>query len=101
VPVLPNFAMTDYASQGRTRPYNVVDRTCRIINQCYMSFQGVSSLDGTVLVQGFDPRKIQGGMTDISDKSLRELEIMDEITTLRYHGKLPNQHKTSGFMLSI
>ena len=30
VPVLPNFAMTDYASQGRTRPYNVVDmNNCR------------------------------------------------------------------------
>ena len=25
VEVLPNFAMTDYASQGKTRPYNVVD----------------------------------------------------------------------------
>ncbi|EDQ98317.1 uncharacterized protein LACBIDRAFT_336072 [Laccaria bicolor S238N-H82] len=30
VSVLPNFAMTDYASQGKTRPFNVVDlNSCR------------------------------------------------------------------------
>ncbi len=27
IPVIPNFAMTDYCSQGRTRPFNVVHLT--------------------------------------------------------------------------
>jgi len=54
-----------------------------------------SSLDGTVLVQGFDPRKIQGGMTGYLRQEFRELEIMDEITTLRYHSKLPNHINAS------
>jgi hypothetical protein len=36
VPVLPNFAMTDYASQGRTRPLNVVDlNNCRTHQSMY------------------------------------------------------------------
>jgi len=30
VPVLANFGMTDFASQGRTRPFNVVD-----LNNCH------------------------------------------------------------------
>jgi len=96
VPVLPNFAMTDYASQGRTRPYNVVDmNNCRSHQSMYTCLSRGSSLDGTVLVQGFDPRKIQGGMTGYLRQEFRELEIMDEITTLRYHSKLPNHINAS------
>src|SRR5882762_4302757 len=94
--VLPNFAMTDYASQGRTRPYNVVDmNNCRSHQSMYTCLSRGASLDGTVLVQGFDPRKIQGGMTGYLRQEFRELEIMDEITTLRYHSKLPNHINAS------
>jgi hypothetical protein len=90
VPVLPNFAMTDYASQGRTRPFNVVYlNNCRSHQSMYTCLSRSASLDGTVLVQGFDPRKIQGGLTGYLRQEFRELEIMDEITTLRYNGKLP------------
>jgi hypothetical protein len=91
VPVLPNFAMTDYASQGRTRPFNVVDlNNCRSHQSMYTCLSRNSSLDGTVRVQGFDPRKIQGGLAGYLRQEFRELKIMDEITTLRYNGKLPN-----------
>jgi len=62
VPVLANFGMTDFASQGRTRPFNVVD-----LNNCHshqfnvhMSAQS-SSLKGTILVQGFDHKNYKVG----------------------------------------
>jgi hypothetical protein len=42
VEVLPNFAMTDYASQGKTRPYNVVDLSqARTIKATTLLYQGV------------------------------------------------------------
>jgi len=34
VEVLPNFAMTDFASQGKTHPYNPVDLTKLTILLC-------------------------------------------------------------------
>ena len=35
VEVLPNFSMTDYSSQGKTRPYNVVDLNNSRLHQSY------------------------------------------------------------------
>ncbi|KAI0055032.1 hypothetical protein BV25DRAFT_1762200, partial [Artomyces pyxidatus] len=48
VPLLPNFAMTDYASQGRTRPYNVVDlKNCRGHQSIYTCLSRSASITGT------------------------------------------------------
>jgi len=64
VPVIPNFAMTDFASQGRTRTNNVVDlHNCRSHQSVYTCLSRSASIDGTVLVQGFDPSKVQGGLS--------------------------------------
>ena len=89
MPVLLNFGMTDYASQGRTRKFNV----CEIHNSknhqaMYTALSRSSSADGTVILQGFDPKLIQGGLTGYMRQEFRELEVLNEITKLRYHKTL-------------
>ncbi|KAF8578872.1 hypothetical protein K439DRAFT_1302878, partial [Ramaria rubella] len=62
IDVLPNFAMTDYASQGRTRPNNVIDLTgCNSHYSYYTCFSRSSTVQGTVVIKGFNPEVVQGG----------------------------------------
>ncbi|EDQ98165.1 uncharacterized protein LACBIDRAFT_309582 [Laccaria bicolor S238N-H82] len=85
-----NFAMTDYASQGKTHPFNVVD-----LNSCcnhlsyYTALSRSATCEGTVIVQGFDPSKITCGASGYLRQEFRELELLDDITNLRYNGQLP------------
>jgi hypothetical protein len=54
--VLHNFAMTDYSSQGRTRPNNPVDlNSCHTHQSYYTCLSRSASAAGTIIVQGFDP----------------------------------------------
>jgi hypothetical protein len=88
--VLPNFAMTDYASQGKTRPYNVVHlNSCRSHQSYYTCLSRSSSAAGTIIIQGFDPSKITTGCSGYLRQEFREHEILDDITRLRYEGCLP------------
>ena len=60
--VLPNFAMMDYASQGRTRQKNPVDlNSCKTHQSYYTCLSRSATADGTIIVQGFDPKVITGG----------------------------------------
>jgi hypothetical protein len=60
--VLPNFAMTDYASQGRTRLDNVVYlNSCRDHQSYYTCLSRSASANGTIIIQGFHESKITGG----------------------------------------
>ncbi|KAK7022653.1 hypothetical protein R3P38DRAFT_2532685 [Favolaschia claudopus] len=87
--VLPNFAMTDYASQGKTRAWNVVDlHNCKDSLSYYTALSRGSTAAGTVIVQGMDTTKITKGITGFLRQELRELEILDEITTKLYNGDL-------------
>jgi hypothetical protein len=62
IPVLPNFAMTDYASQGKTRKINVVDLiSCRSHMAYYTALSRSATCEGTVIIQGFDDCKITCG----------------------------------------
>ena len=89
--VLPNFAMTDYASQGRTRPDNVVDlSSCKNHQSYYTCLSRSATAEGTIIVQGFDPKQISGGASGYLRQEFRELEILDEITKMRYEGSLPD-----------
>ncbi|KZV81647.1 hypothetical protein EXIGLDRAFT_628159, partial [Exidia glandulosa HHB12029] len=64
VRVLPNFAMTDYASQGKTREYNVVDlHNLRSHQAYYTALSRSSSANKTVILQGFSLRHLQGGLS--------------------------------------
>ena len=89
--ILPNFAMTDYAAQGKTRPYNVVHlNSCRSHMSYYTALSRSASAAGTIIVQGFDTGKITRGCSGYLRQEFREHEILDDITKLRYEGKLPD-----------
>ncbi len=89
--VLPNFAMTDYASQGKTRPLNVVDLThCKNHQSCYTALSRSSSAAGTIIVQGFSTHKITKGISGFLRQEFRELEMLNTITKLHYEEKLPS-----------
>ncbi|KAF8235499.1 hypothetical protein L208DRAFT_1149311, partial [Tricholoma matsutake] len=62
IEVLPNWAMTDYASQGKTRPENVVDLSYSRSHQAYYTaLSRNSTAAGTLILTGFHPHKITGG----------------------------------------
>ena len=90
VEVLVNFAMTDFASQGKTRPYNISDlNNLRSHQSYYTALSRSATAEGTLILQGFDPRLIVGGCSGALRQEFRELELLDDITRLRYSGKLP------------
>ena len=87
--MLPNFAMTDYAAQGKTRPHNVVHlNSCRSHLSYYTCLSRSATAAGTVIIQGFDPSKITRGCSGYIRQEFREHEILDDITRLRYEGQL-------------
>ncbi|OCH89707.1 hypothetical protein OBBRIDRAFT_697309, partial [Obba rivulosa] len=62
--ILPNFAMTDFCGQGRTRPRNPVDLFHSKSHQAiYTALSRSSSLQGTMIMREFEPRKLCNGMT--------------------------------------
>ncbi|KAF8133024.1 hypothetical protein EV363DRAFT_1162963, partial [Boletus edulis] len=88
--VLPNFAMTDYASQGKTRPYNVVDLShCQSHQSYYTALSRCSTAKGTAIIQGFDISKITGGLSGWLRKEFREIELLNDITKLKFNNMLP------------
>jgi hypothetical protein len=89
VEVLVNFSMTDFASQGKTRPENVVDLNNLLTHQSYYTALSRSATaQGTIILQGFDPQKITGYASGALRQEFRELELLDEITTLNFNKKL-------------
>src|SRR6202050_2323218 len=89
--VLLNFSMTDYTSQGKTRPQNPVDLSnCRSHQSYYTCLSRSATASGTVIVQSFSPRLITCGASGYLRQEFRELELLDEISKLRYEGKLPD-----------
>jgi hypothetical protein len=90
IQVLPNFAMTDYACQGKTRPLNVVDLSyCRAHRSYYTCLSRSATSEGTVIVQGFNTKIITKGISGYLRQEFRELEILNEITRLKYEQQLP------------
>jgi len=52
--VLPNISMTNYTSQGKTRPKNPVDLSnCRSHQSYYTSLSRSATASGTVILQSF------------------------------------------------
>lgn len=92
VEALPNFAMTDYAAQGKTRTYNVVDLSqCRSHQGYYTALSRSSTAAGTLILTSFHPGKITGGASGALRQEFRELELLDDITRLRFEDKLPTK----------
>ncbi|PPR04686.1 hypothetical protein CVT24_011903 [Panaeolus cyanescens] len=91
VELLPNFAMTAYASQGKTRPDNPVHLLGLDSHQAYYTALSRSaSAAGTIIINGFDARIITGGCSGALRQEFRELELLDAITKTRHEGKLPD-----------
>ena len=89
VEVLVNFAMTDFASQGKTRLFNAAHLSYLSSHQAYyMALSRSATAGGTLILEGFDARIITGGCSGALRQEFRELELLDEITLCRYMGKL-------------
>ena len=89
--VLPNFAMTDYTSQGKTRDKNVIDLSrCRNHLSYYTCLSRSSNAKGTILLTEPDANKITKGISGYLRQEFRELHILDEVTKLNYHAQLPD-----------
>ncbi|KAJ6460798.1 hypothetical protein C8R47DRAFT_993771 [Mycena vitilis] len=87
---LLNFGMTDYTAQGKSRKKNPVELThCNDHRSYYVALSRGFTAEGTVIIQGFDAKKITSGMSGYLRQELRELEILDEITKMRFEGRLP------------
>ena len=73
--VLPNFARTDYAAQGHTRPDNVVElNNCKNHQSYYTCLSRSATSQGTIIMQGFDTTKITGGAHGTLRQEYRHLE---------------------------
>ncbi|KAJ7892096.1 hypothetical protein B0H14DRAFT_2335465 [Mycena olivaceomarginata] len=82
--------MTDYSSQGKT--FNVCDLTnCRTHYSYYTSLSRGTSAEGTVILQGFVANLITSGISGFLRQEFRELEMLNEITRLRYEGQLSEE----------
>ena len=61
--VLPNFSMTDYGSQGKSRDKNPVNLShCRNFQSIYTCLSRSVNAAGTLIIQSFDPIKITRGL---------------------------------------
>lgn len=91
VPVLPNFSMTGYCSQGRTRLQNIchLHSSQYTLASYYTSLSRSASADDTIIIQDFDTSYLTNGIPGYLRQEYRELEILDHITELRFEGKLP------------
>jgi hypothetical protein len=90
VNILPNFSMTDYASQGKTREYNVVDLSrCRTVHSIYTCISRSSNADNTVIAHPFNTKKICTPISGYLRQEFREAMILDEITPMKYKNALP------------
>jgi hypothetical protein len=90
VPVMPNFAMTDYASQGKTRTVNIVDlNDCKNHQAVYTCLSRGKSATDTLIVRDFPAKHLTGGLDGWLRQEFRDLNYLDKITELRFNGDLP------------
>ena len=87
IPVLPNFAMTDYSSQGKTRAWNVVDlKECRNFQAAYTCLSRGTRISQTLILRDFSDDKLTGELDGTLCQEYRELANLATITDLRYRG---------------
>ena len=90
IEALPNFAMTDYASQGKTCEINMVDLgQTRTHQEYYTALSQGTTAKGTLILSGFHSNKITGGASGALRQEFREQELLDTITKLQYKNNLP------------
>jgi hypothetical protein len=83
--------MTDYASQGKSKDFNVVHlSSCYSHMSYYACLSRSTSAAGTIIMQGFEPSIITRGCSGYLRQEFREHEILDDLTRLTYENKLPD-----------
>ena len=88
-PLISNFAMTDYGSQGRTHPNNVVHLSnCRNHQEYYTALSRSSHSSGTVIIGNINTNLITGGISGWLRQEFRDLKILDDITTRSFEQNL-------------
>ena len=88
--VLPNFAMTDYSSQGKTHDKNIIHPSqCRNHQSYYTCLSRILNARNMVLLTEPNTNKITKGISRNLRQEFRELHVLDEVTKLKYHGQLP------------
>ncbi|KAF8896912.1 hypothetical protein CPB84DRAFT_1681957 [Gymnopilus junonius] len=93
VAVAPNFAITDYTSQGKTHDINVIDIADSDTHfSIYTCLSQSSTAAGTFIIRDFDDKVIMSGLEEKGwlRQEFRELNMLDEITHLQYEDLLPN-----------
>lgn len=92
IKALPNFVMTDYASQGKTRLYNIVELSYSCSHQGYYTAL-LSSMTtvGTLILNSLHASKITGGASGALHQEFCELELLNDMMTLRFYGRLPRK----------
>ena len=92
--ILPNFAITDYAAQGKTRPFNVVHlNSCHSHVSYYTALSRSASVAGTIIVQGFDPSKLLEDALAILDKNSENMGYLMTLQDLDMKGNFLNMFK--------
>lgn len=92
VPVLLNFSMTDYASQGRSRPQNPMDPSdCKSIQSLYTCLSRATTWESNVLVSPISKVLAQSALSQQLRREFQQLELLNAITKLRFEGRLPDQ----------
>ena len=90
VQILPNFAMTDYAAQGKSRPRNSVNlMNCKNQNAVYTSLSRSTTAEGTLILGDFNTNKITKGISGFLQQEFRELKLLNCITMDHFLGKTP------------
>jgi hypothetical protein len=91
--VLPNFSMTDFASQGKTRLKNPVNLShCRNFQSIYTCLSRSSSAAGTLIIRGFNSSKVTKGLPGHLRQEFRELHLLNDITREIYEGRLDKKY---------
>ncbi|KAF9521713.1 hypothetical protein CPB83DRAFT_735556, partial [Crepidotus variabilis] len=81
--------ITDYTSQGKTRPVNLVDiADCRTSMACYVALSRGVSAAKTAILRPFASKKLTSGISGYLRQEFRELELLDEITRLVHEGEI-------------
>jgi hypothetical protein len=62
---------------------------CRNHQSYYTCLSRSATVYGTIIIQGFSPKKITSGISEYLRQEIREHELLDEISKLRYEGNLP------------
>ena len=77
--ILPNFAMTCFGSQGRTRPWNPVELSrCRTAQSIYTCLSRSSTLSGTLILRPWPEVRVSNGVSPDLTREFREQEILND-----------------------